>query len=188
MPERSKIQSELRPRAIKPANQKISAAILNAGTNCLSQNAPMLSATGRAEQLPQDFRISDSLLIIPNHSDHLTMITSAVSTGRLLWLYSRSKLASSSAIFLRNAATSSSTTEALIKTTGPGGDVDFSVQEHKPDPPFATMLRKSKLMQIGDPNGRILIARIAYTTADDLYIDFGGKFWTVCKRPKKDGE
>lgn len=67
-------------------------------------------------------------------------------------------------------------------------NVDQTTSGTTKDPPFATMFRNSKFMQLGDPDGKVVVARITYTTDDDLYIDFGGKFWCVCKRPKKDGE
>lgn len=67
-----------------------------------------------------------------------------------------------------------------------------SVETSKPsdDKPvgFATLLRRSKLVAIGKPKGRIVIGTIIETLNDDLYIDFGGKFHCVCKKPRTSAE
>ncbi|XP_046569805.1 28S ribosomal protein S28, mitochondrial-like [Haliotis rubra] len=52
------------------------------------------------------------------------------------------------------------------------------------DETFASILRKSKLMQIGDPSSRVVAATIMETVGDDLYIDFGCKFHCVCEKAK----
>ena len=49
---------------------------------------------------------------------------------------------------------------------------------------FAAMLRHSKMMHIGDPDGRLVVGDIVEVIEDDLYIDFGGKFHCVCPRPR----
>ena len=64
------------------------------------------------------------------------------------------------------------------------------LQANKPNLTFAQMFRRSKFVALGDleNKGKYLVGRIFDTVGDDLYIDYGGKFNAVCKRPEKNGQ
>ncbi|KAM3728931.1 28S ribosomal protein S28 [Dirofilaria immitis] len=58
-------------------------------------------------------------------------------------------------------------------------------QDHKR---FAELFRRSKFVQLGDFEGRIVIGEIVRRIMNDLYIDMGLKFNAVCKAPMMKNE
>ena len=75
-----------------------------------------------------------------------------------------------------------------VEEMSASGSVQTSMTDDGKPVSFASMLRRSKLIAIGKPEGRIVVGTIIETMNDDLYIDFGGKFHCVCKAPRSNAE
>ncbi|XP_014471175.1 PREDICTED: 28S ribosomal protein S28, mitochondrial [Dinoponera quadriceps] len=65
-----------------------------------------------------------------------------------------------------------------------------SIDKKEPEIPqtFASLIRHSKFVDLGDPEGKFVIGEIYHVVDDDLYIDFGWKFHCVCQKPVKNGQ
>ncbi|KAL6428942.1 hypothetical protein ACFW04_008039 [Cataglyphis niger] len=90
------------------------------------------------------------------------------------------------------AKTDATTTESEKKLSGFAQSYDkFShIGDKIPETPktFASLIRDSKFVDLGDPEGKLVVGEIFHVVDNDLYIDFGWKFHCVCRKPIKNGQ
>ncbi|GIX91788.1 28S ribosomal protein S28, mitochondrial [Caerostris darwini] len=65
------------------------------------------------------------------------------------------------------------------------GKIESSPREEKS---FLHLLRHSEFVQLGNPQGKIVVGKIFQVVNTDLYVDFGGKFQMVCRKPKRNSQ
>ena len=53
---------------------------------------------------------------------------------------------------------------------------------------FAQMFKESQFVNLGDLENKYLIGKVVNVVGDDIYIDYGGKFYCICKIPTPDIE
>uniref|UniRef100_A0A2M4AR35 Putative mitochondrial 28s ribosomal protein s28 n=1 Tax=Anopheles triannulatus TaxID=58253 RepID=A0A2M4AR35_9DIPT len=103
-----------------------------------------------------------------------------------------------SLVQLSTGVTTPPADEAPVQTDSKVGGFAKAFQKHtdslnqeptnEPPKTFAALLRNSKFIDLGDPEGKVVTGKIFHIVENDLYIDFGWKFHCVCTRPTKNGE
>lgn len=99
----------------------------------------------------------------------------AVYSVRLLHRY-RNRIATNNSVFFRRTCVNSSvvdTEESEIDKINTAKELSFD-----------ELLRESPLMKFGRADQKCIVGRIVDICNDDLYVDFGGKFEAVVKKPQ----
>ena len=101
----------------------------------------------------------------------------AAYSVRLLHRY-RNRIATNNSVFFRR--TSANSSEIVVDTEKSEiGNIN-TVKELS----FDELLRESPLMKFGRADQKCVVGRIVDICNDDLYVDFGGKFEAVVKKPQ----
>ena len=99
----------------------------------------------------------------------------AVYSVRLLHRY-RNRIATNNSVFFRRTCVNSSvvdTEESEIDKINTAKELSFD-----------ELLKESPLMKFGRADQKCVVGRIVDICNDDLYVDFGGKFEAVVKKPQ----
>ena len=99
----------------------------------------------------------------------------AVYSVRLLHRY-RNRIATNNSVFFRRTCVNSS----VVETEESEIDKINTAKELS----FDELLRESPLMKFGRADQKCVVGRIVDICNDDLYVDFGGKFEAVVKKPQ----
>nr|XP_054754412.1 28S ribosomal protein S28, mitochondrial-like [Lytechinus pictus] len=76
---------------------------------------------------------------------------------------------------------------AHVSDAEPSGDVRSTLPDDD-QLSFAELFRNSTHAHLGAAHNQIVYGNVFHIVEDDLYIDFGGKFHCVCKRPAENSE
>ena len=99
----------------------------------------------------------------------------AVYSVRLLHRY-RNRIATNNSVFFRRTCVNSS----VVETEESEIDKINTAKELS----FDELLKESPLMKFGRADQKCVVGRIVDICNDDLYVDFGGKFEAVVKKPQ----
>lgn len=99
----------------------------------------------------------------------------AVYSVRLLHRY-RNRIATNNSVFFRRTCVDSS----VVETEESEIDKINTAKELS----FDELLKESPLMKFGRADQKCVVGRIVDICNDDLYVDFGGKFEAVVKKPQ----
>jgi len=84
----------------------------------------------------------------------------------------------------KQTSTNNEYEEGQVAKTRAEDKTSRETEQVKDEQSFATLFRNSKLVSLGEYQGRFIEGTIIEVMDDDMYIDFGGKFHCVCQRPQ----
>ena len=85
----------------------------------------------------------------------------------------------------KNITSDLNSVETSSSTSSSNTNTNASVQQQKEKKSFAKLFKESKFVSLGNLENKYVIGKIVEIVGDDLYIDYGGKFYCVCRRPTR---